>query len=171
MRKDEKIKFVEEWQEEIRSVPYAVLVDYRGLTVAEATALRTRIRDSRSIYRVVKNNLARRAVAGSGLEKLGEHFEGPCAVAYNDHDPILLAKTLIDFSKDNPSLKIKIGVVDGQLLQPQEIEQLSKTPGREELLSKLLYLMKYPIQGLASALNNIVRNLAAVLNQVAEQKK
>jgi large subunit ribosomal protein L10 len=110
-------------------------------------------------------------VPGTHLEGFGEHFVGPCAVAYNSHDPILLAKTLVDFSKDNPSLKIKIGVVDGRLLQPLEIEQLSKTPSREELLAKLLYLMKYPIQGLASALNNIVRNLAVVLNQVAAQKK
>ena len=152
-------------------MPYAVLVDYRGLTVAEATDLRTRIRNSESTYRVVKNNLARRAIPGTGLESLDEHFVGPCAVAYNDHDPVTLAKTLVDFSKDNPSLKIRIGVIDGHLMEAPEIEQLSKTPGREELLSKLLYLLQYPIQGLASALNNIVRNLAVALNQVAAQKK
>ncbi len=171
MRKEDKIRFVEEWAEEIQSVPYAVLVDYRGLTVAEATDLRTRIRNSNSRYRVVKNNLARRVIPGTGLESLDEHLHGPCAIAYNDHDPIVLAKTLVDFSKDNPSLEIRIGVVDGHLIEPPEIEQLSKIPGREELLSKMLYLMKYPIQGLASALNNIVRNLAVALNQVAALKE
>jgi len=171
MNREEKIKFVEEWSKEIQEIPYAILVDYRGLTVQQATDLRGRIRNADSRYRVVKNNLARRAIPGTKLESLTEHFVGPCAVAYNDHDPVVLAKTLVEFAKDYPSLEIKAGVIDGHLMQPGEVEQLSKTPGREELMGKLVYLLAFPVQGLASALNNIVRNLAIVLSQVAAAKE
>jgi large subunit ribosomal protein L10 len=171
MRKDQKIQFVEEWSKEISEIPYAVLVDFRGLSVAKAAELRSRIREANSTYKVVKNNLARRSVPGTALEPLAEHFEGPCGIAYNDHDPIVLAKTLVEFRKDNPTLEIKIGVVDGQLIEAADVKQLSRTPGREELLAKLLYLLTHPLQGLASALNNIVGSLAVVVRQVAEGKE
>ena len=171
MRRNEKIKFVEDWSKEIAGVSNAVLVDYRGLSVAQDTNLRRRIRESGSSYRVIKNNLARRAVPGTSLEGLTELFEGPCALAYNDHDPVVLAKVLVDFAKDNEVLEIKAGVIDGQVIKPHEVEQLSKTPGREELLTKLAYVLSAPIQGLASALKNIIRNLASVLGQVAANKE
>ena len=171
MRKDEKVKFVEEWSEEIAKIPNAVLLDYRGISVAQVTNLRRRVRDAGSTYRVIKNNLARRALPGTPLEGLVEHFVGPCALAYNDHDPVGLAKVIVDFAKDNEVLEIKAGVIDGQVIDPREVEQLSKTPSREELLTKLAFVMSAPIQGLASALKNIIRNLASVLGQVAANKE
>ena len=171
MNKEQKRKFVEEWSKEIDGVPYAILVDYRGLSVAEETDLRHKVRETASSYKVVKNNLARLAVPGTQLENLSEHFRGPCAVAWNKEDPIAMAKTLVEFAKDSPALEIKAGILDGQLLDAEQIKQLSKMPSKEELLAKLLYLMKYPIQGLATALKNIVRNLALVLSQVASGKE
>lgn len=170
MDREQKRKFVKEWSEQIKDVPNAVLVDFRGMTVEEANALRSRIRESESEYRVVKNNLAVLAVPGTPLEALKEHFEGPCAVAYNRHDPAALAKMLVEFSKDGP-LEIKAGVLDGKLLEAGEIVELSKLPDKEELLGKLLYLMNHPIRSLAATLNAIVRNLAVVLAQVAKAKE
>lgn len=171
MNKEQKHTFVEQWREEIRDIPHAVLVDYRGLTVAEATDLRTRIREAGSTYKVVKNNLAKLAIPGSQLEGLMQYFVGPCAVAYNSQDPVILAKTLAEFSKDHPSLEIKAAVIDGKVLEAGQVKELARLPSRDELLSKLLYLLNYPVQGLASALNNIVRNLAVVLAQVALKKE
>ena len=171
MTREEKHQLVKEWSKEYEDVPYAVLVDYRGINVAQATELRTKIRESGSTYRVVKNTLARLCVPGTKLEALKEHFVGPVAITANSEDPVAMAKVLIDFAKDNPQLEIKIGVVDGQVLQEAEIKELSKMPGREDLLAKLLYLMQYPIQGLAVALNGVTRNLAITLDQVAKQKE
>lgn len=171
MKKEDKIKFVEEWSTEIKDFPYAVLVDYRGLTVAEETRLRHKMKEAETCYRVVKNNLAKLAVPGTGLEELADHFRGPCAVAYCKAEPVTMAKALVDFAKDSPALEIKAGVVDGRFLDAKEVKQLSKLPGRSELLAKLQYVLVHPISGLATALNNIVRNLATVLHQVAETKK
>jgi large subunit ribosomal protein L10 len=170
MNREQKRKFVEEWSKEISGVPYAILVDYRGLTVAEEGRLRRRIKEAGNYYRVVKNNLAKIAVPGTLLEPLSDHFVGPCAVAWCTEDPVGMAKILVEFSKDAPALEIKAGVLDGKILDSEEVRQLSKMPSREEMLAKLLYLMKYPVQGLATSLKNIIRNLAIVLNQVAGSK-
>lgn len=171
MTKDEKRQLVEQWSAELKETPHAVLVEYRGLTVAEATALRSKIRETGSSYKVVKNTLAKIAVDDSPLETLKDHFVGPIAMATAKEDPIGLAKALIDYADENPKLKIMVGVVDGQLIEPDQIKALSKMPSREELLAKLLFLLKAPIQGLATSLSAITRDFAVVLNQVAQQKE
>ena len=171
MNREQKREFVKQWSQEIAAAPYAVLVDYRGLTVSEETTLRHRIRECGSKYRVVKNNLARLAIPGTPLEGLGAHFVGPCAVAWSATDPVAMAKTLVDFAKDSPALEIKAGVLEGRLIAAGEVEQLAKLPSKEELLAKLLFLLQHPMQGLATALKNIVRGLAVVLGQVAEAKQ
>lgn len=170
MTRDEKRQFVQQWNQEIKEVPFAVLVDYRGLSVADVTELRTRLKECNSSYRVVKNSLARLATPGTAIEALTNYFEGPIAIAYNMEDPISMAKALVGFAKDKPALEIRCGVVEGQFLESVQVEELSRMPSRDELLGKLAYLLNYPIQGLALALNNIVRNLAVVLGQVAEGK-
>jgi large subunit ribosomal protein L10 len=170
MIKQDKQKLVEQFQAELKDVPYAVLVDYRGLTVGQATELRSKVRETGSDYRVVKNTLGRLAVTGTPIDSLKDHFSGPTAVVTNSKEPVAMAKALVDFAKDVPNLEIKVACVDGNILQPDEVNELSKMPSRDELLAKLLYLMQYPIQGVATALNGIVRNLAVTLNQVAEKK-
>ena len=170
MTRDEKRQLVEQWSAEFKDAPYAILVDYRGLTVSEVTDLRTKVRETKSNYRVVKNTLAKIAVPGTHLEGLKDYFVGPIAVTTNSEDPVALAKVLIDYAKNNPKLEIRAGVVDGHFMDPEQVKELSKMPSREELLGKLLYVMKYPIQGVATALNGVIRNLAVVLNQVAESK-
>lgn len=171
MRKEDKIRFVQEWSEEIKEMPFAVLVDYRGLTVAEVTDLRARMREARGFYKVVKNNLASRAVPGTPLEGLGGHFRGPCAVAYSSENPVGVAKLLVNYGKDKQALQIKVGIIEGRILDLDGIKELSSLPSRLELLTKLAWLLNSPIQGLASALNNIVGNLARVLGQVAKHKE
>lgn len=171
MKKERKIQFVEEWSREIADVPHAVLVDYCGLTVTEVTELRRRMREADCVYRVVKNNLACRALPGTALEGLAEHFVGPCAVAYHREDPVALAKALVEFGRDNPALEVKVGVVGGRLLEADQIKQLSKTPAKAELLAMLAYMLQHPIRGFATALKNVVRNLAVVLDQVARSRE
>lgn len=170
MTREEKRQFVQQWNQEIKEVPFAILVDYRGLSVADVTELRTKLKGCNCRYQVVKNSLARLAVPGTTLEALTDYFDGPIAVAYNMEDPVGMAKTLVGFAKEKPALEIRCGVVDGRLLESGQIEELSRMPSREELLGKLLYLLNYPIQGLATTLKNIVRNLAVVLGQVAGSK-
>lgn len=171
MNKQEKSQFVKNWGEEIKGVPFAVLVDYRGLGVTDATDLRGKIRETNSSYKVVKNTLAQLAVPGTTLEKLEKHFVGPIAIAYSNNNPVDLAKVLVEFSEQNTNFEIKVGLMDGQLLDSSQITELSKMPSRDELLAKLVYLMQYPIRGLATALSNIISNLAKVLGQVANGKK
>jgi large subunit ribosomal protein L10 len=171
MTREEKQQLVKQWSTEFKDVPYAVLVDYRGLTVAQVTELRSKIRQSGSSYRVVKNTLAKLALPGTKLEGLQQYFDGPTALTFNHEDPIGMAKVLVDFAKETDKLKIKVGMLDGQLLEPDQVKELSKMPSREELLSKLLFLLNAPVQRLASALNGITRNFAVVMKQVADQKE
>jgi large subunit ribosomal protein L10 len=171
MTREEKRQFVEQWSAEMKEVPFAVLVDYRGLTVAQATELRAKMRECDSSYLVVKNTLAKVALEQTPLKGLQEHFFGTTAIAYNRKDPVAMTKALLEFAKTAPKMQIKIGLVEGTLLKPEQIEELSRMPSKVELLSKLLYLLKYPIQGLATVLNAIPRNLAVVLNQVAQNKE
>lgn len=171
MTKLEKQEFVKQWNAELQDVQHGILVDYRGLTVAQATELRGKIRETGSDYRVVKNTLARLATDETPLAPLKEHFVGPLAMATNKAEPVALAKALVDFAKSNEALQIKVAVVDGQLLEPAEITELSKLPSRDELLAKLLYVLNAPVQGFATALNAITRDLAIVLNQVADKKE
>jgi large subunit ribosomal protein L10 len=171
MKREDKVQLVEQWSADFKETPHAVLVDYRGLTVEQATNLRAKIREAGSSYKVLKNTLGRRAVADSPLELLKEHMVGPTAMATAKEDPVAMAKALMDFAEDNPKLEIKIGVLNGEIIDSDQIKALSKMPSREELLAKLLFLLKAPVQGLATSLSAITRDLAVVLNQVAQQKE
>ena len=166
----EKADMVERYSGGIASASHAFLVDFKGLTVAQATDLRTRIRDQGGSYEVVKNRLALRAVEGTGLEGLSDHFRGPTAVAYIEDDPVALAKALTEFQKDVPAIEFKGGVVDGQAIDASQVEAISKMPGREELIAKLLFLLSSPVTGLARGLAAITRQLVVVLDQVGQSK-
>ncbi|MDX1487825.1 MAG: 50S ribosomal protein L10 [Acidiferrobacterales bacterium] len=143
----------------------AALAEYRGLTVAQMTALRRKARDSQIYVRVIKNNLARRAVEGSKFECLSDKFVGPLALAAGA-DPVALAKVLTGFAKENEQLRLTAAAIGGQLVSSSELNTLATLPSREQLLAMLVGTMQAPIRTFVQLLNQIpskfVRTLAAV---------
>lgn len=144
--------------DDIKDAQSVVLVDYRGLTVAQDTELRKQLREAGVIYKVCKNTMMKRAFEGTDFAALDEHLEGPSAIAISKDDATAPARILCKFAKDAKALELKAGVVEGTVYDVAGLTELSKVPSREELLSKLLGSLQSPIT-----------NLARVLNQIAEQ--
>ena len=124
--------------EDIKDAASVVLVDYRGLTVAEDTALRKQLREAGIVYKVCKNTMMKRAFEGTDFAALDEHLEGPSAIAISKDDATAPARILCKFAKDAKALELKAGVVEGTVYDVAGLTELSKVPSREELLSKLL---------------------------------
>jgi large subunit ribosomal protein L10 len=145
-------------------------MQFAGLTVGEVTELRRKVREVDAGYVVVKNTLAKIAVAGSQNEALKDLLSGPVAVAFTASDVVNLAKVLADFAKTHDKLKFRGGVVEGRLLDAKQAEQVSTMPSKSELVAKLLYMLQSPMRRLVTALNWPVRGLAVSLQQIADEK-
>ncbi len=162
---EQKKAVVAEVAEQFRAAEAAVLAEYRGLTVAQMTELRSKARRSQVYLRVVKNTLTRRALEGSRFECLREQLTGPLAVAIA-RDPVAVAKLLADFAKDNEPLKIRAGAMGGKLMSLDQVQALAKLPSREQLLATLVATLQAPIAKFVRTLNEVpakfVRTLAAV---------
>ncbi len=167
---DQKKAVISEVTEAIASAQAGVLAEYRGMTVSQLTALRTEARNEGVWIRVVKNNLAKRVVEGSDFECLTEHFVGPVIFSASD-DPVAVAKVMAKFAKDNENLKITAGAMNGSLIDFGVIERLSKLPGRDELLAKLMGTMMAPVQKFVSTLNEVPGKFVRTLSAVAESKE
>lgn len=137
------------------SAKSAVVLGFKGLTVVKDTAFRKSIRESRAQYRVSKNTLLRLAVKETPFEVLTQHFKGSTAVATSEGDIVALAKAVNTFLKDNPAASFKGAILDGKAVSVQEFQAIAELPSRDVLISKLLYLMQYPVSGLAIALDQI----------------
>ena len=150
----------ERWQ----PVKNAILVGFTGLTVQQVNELRRKVRDADSSYLVVKNRLASRAAMGTALEPLADGFVGPTAVAYNDNDPVALAKLLSDFAKDNPEITLRAGVIEGsEVLDEGGLKTLAKLPGLPELRAQLLSVMQAPATRLVRLIGTPGTQLAQVI--------
>jgi large subunit ribosomal protein L10 len=170
MNKTEKAEMVESLSGDLAKSSNAILFAFAGLKVPEVTELRRQVRGTQSKYLVVKNTLALRATKGTALEAVAEHFTGATAVAYNQSNPVALAKVLTAFAKANPNLVFKAAVIEGKAVPASEIKAIAELPSRDELVAKLLFVLQSPMRRLVTALSGPVRNLAMVVNQIAEQK-
>ena len=144
----------------MKEAKLVLLTDYRGINVEDVTNLRTELRNAKAEYKVIKNNITRRALAECGIEGLEEQLTGPTAVIMSNEDYLEPAKAIYKFSKDNDFYKIKGGVIEGKVMTAEEIITLAKLPSRETLLSML-----------AGALLGNISKLAVALDQVRIQKE
>ena len=166
-----KTEQVEKLGQELKTVSSLIVTTYSKMTVAQDAELRKTLRTSGAKYAVVKNTLAERAAKGTKAEAVLQNLTGVTSIAYTRGDPVTLAKALSKYAKDNPELTFKAGVVEGRVISIAEIQALATMPSKEEIYSKLLFLMKAPGQHLVSAMQAVGRNLAVVVNQGVEQKK
>ena len=155
MDKDQKHIQVAELKGTFSAAKSAVVLEFKGLKVDKDTTFRKNIRESKAEYRVSKNTLLRLAVKETAFESLTPHFKGATAVATSENDVVSLAKAVNNFLKDNPAATFKGAILDGQEVSVAEFKTIAELPSREVLVSKLLYLMQYPISGLAIALDQI----------------
>lgn len=155
---------------ELASLKGAVVAEHRGLTVAEVTNLRKKLREVKAEFRVVKNTLARRAAADSPFAGLDGAFQGPTAVAYGKGDPVALAKAMKDFAAASPKLTLKAGYLDGKVLSAREVQDLAEVPPREVLLGRLASGLASPLIRLAQALSGPQRKLVYALDSIRDQK-
>jgi large subunit ribosomal protein L10 len=149
----------------------AIVGTFTGLTAAKDYGLRKAIRGAGGSYHVVKNKLAARAGKGTKIEAALQGLKGVSSVAYTSGDPVALAKALAGWVKDNSEFTFKLGIVDGKVLDVEEIKALATMPGKEELFSKLLFLIQSPAQRLVTVMNAVGRDLAVVINQGVEKGK
>jgi len=169
--KAKKIEQVEKLTAELRDANHAIVGTFAKMTVEKDYELRKAVRGAGAKYRVVKNTLAERAAKGSKVEEAMKGLAGVTSIAYTSGDPVALAKALSKYAKDNPEYVFKAGIVEGRVIAIKDIDALANMPSKEEIYSKLLFLMTAPAQRLVTAMNAVGRNLAVVVNQGVEQKK
>lgn len=161
---------------ELTSAKGAVFTSYRGLTVAQDTQLRRALREAGVSYHVVKNTLTSIAAKDAGLDALAPHLNGTTALASSTEDAVVPAKVICDFIKKNKLadpgiLTVKVGLVEGKVIDAAEVEALAALPSREVLLAKVLGAMQAPISGTVSVLQGVIRNAVYVLDAIRQQKE
>lgn len=167
----EKASKVAELKELLAGSKGVVLVDYCGLSVAEDTELRSKMREAGIKYMVAKNTFVRIAAQEAGIEGLDAYLEHNTALAFSPEDPVAPAKILNDFSKDHKALELKAGILDGAVIGVDEVKALAELPSREELLAKLVGSMQAPLSGLVNVLQGTIRNAVYVLEAVRQKKE
>lgn len=157
---EKKQAIVDEIAGKLQNSPSTIIVDYRGLTVAQVTELRKQLRDAGVEFKVYKNSMTRRAAESASITGLEEFLTGPNAIAFGSDDVVAPAKILNDFAKTNEALEIKAGVLEGNFVSAEEVKALAELPSREGLLSMVLSVLQAP-----------VRNFALAAKAVADQKE
>jgi large subunit ribosomal protein L10 len=171
LEKKEKEIFVTQMKDQLKRAQATFLVDYQGLHVEAINRLRKELKEVGSEFRVVKNRLLRLASQDTDTGSLTEHFVGPCALAITYDDMVAPAKVLVDFSKDNEKMDIRIGQMSGKPMDLNAIKRLAELPGRDELLSQVLSAMKEVPTSLVRVLSGLLVNLLNVLKAIEAAKE
>src|ERR1700729_1983256 len=167
-KKTEKVNML---AHELEHSTSAIIGTFKALTASKDFDLRKTVRQAGGSYHVVKNKLAAKASQGTKIEAALQGLKGVSSVAYTSGDPVALAKALSTWVKDNAEFTFKLGIIDGTVIDVREIGELATMPGKEELFSKLLFLINSPAQRLATVINATGRDLAVVINQGVEKGK
>jgi len=168
----QKQESLDKLTEQFKNANAAMVVGFKGMTVSKDQELRDQLRDAGVSYAVVKNTLARKAAAGTALEPAIDQFKGVTAVALSTGDPVGLSKAITKFSKANPEVfSFKAGIVEGRVVALKDVEAIASLPSREELLSKIMFLVNCQAQRLVTVTNAVARNLVVVVDQVRAQKE
>jgi large subunit ribosomal protein L10 len=171
MDREEKKKQAELLHEELKKARGIVLSGFQGITVAQDFELRRKVAGAGAKYKVVKNSLIERAAQGTTVEPIAGKLAGTTSVALTDTDPVALARALREYAKDNPVLAFKSGVVEGRVVSLADLSALATLPTKEQLFSKVLFLINSPAQRVASTLSGVARNLAFIIQQAVKEKK
>jgi ribosomal protein L10 len=160
---------VEELKARFAGVQTAVLTEYRGLSVRQLSDLRKQLKGAAAEYKVVKNRLARIAIKGSPLDGLGNHLTGPTGVAYTRKDPVPVAKALQAFLRNNPALTIKVGMIEGRVVEPAALRSLAELPSKDALRAQLVGAVQGPMGKIVTLLTAVQGELARVLEARSKQ--
>jgi large subunit ribosomal protein L10 len=169
MNRDEKTAAVEEIAGQIEASESIFAIDYRGISVPQAAELRAKLRESDASFRVVKNRLTKLAATKAGREQLNELLDGPTALTFVRGDMAQAAKTITTLDRDWEVLEFKGGLVNGEVLEPDEFMAIARLPGREALNAQLAGVVASPVTGLVRGLGSMLSGLASQLQQMAEQ--
>lgn len=169
--RETKAKDLAALTESLQNSTSAMVVSFTGLTVTKDQEFRNSLREAGAKYQVVKNTLARIAVKGTQFEDASEHFKGVTAIAWTENDPVVLSKAISKFMKDNAeTYTFKTGVVDGKLVDLKQLTTIANLPSKEELISKLLFVLNSQAQRLVTVINAVPRDLAVVIKQIGDAK-
>ena len=170
-KRSEKQADLDKLKSELARVSTVILTTFQGIKVDEDTKLRRAVQAAGGKYKVVKNTLAERAGAGTPAENLLRNLSGTNSIAYTEADPVALAKAITRVAKDVPAFQFKSGVVEGRVVSIADIRQLANLPSKDELISKIMFLLNAPAQRIAVALNALPRNLAVTVNEAIKANK
>jgi large subunit ribosomal protein L10 len=170
-KKSDKEKDLEALRKELEQSPNIFVTGFEKITVQQDFDLRKTIKQAGGKYQVVKNNLAAKASEGLPSQDLLGALKGMTSIAYTNSDPVALAKALTGYAKTVPAFTFKAGFVEGRAVEVKNIQELANLPSREEILSKVLYLIQAPAQRLVTAINGVGRNLAIVVDQGVKENK
>src|ERR1700704_5579418 len=170
-KRSEKQQDLDKLKTELAKVSTVILSTFQGITVEDDPKLRRAVQAAGGKYKVVKNTLAERAGAGTPIENLLKDLAGTNSIAYSANDPVALAKALTKVAKDVPAFQFKAGLVEGRVISIAEIQQLANLPSKEELISKVMFLLNAPAQRIAMALNALPRNLAITVSEAIKANK
>jgi large subunit ribosomal protein L10 len=169
--KAKKAEQIEKLNTDLKKASSMIVGTFSKLTVAKDDQLRRTVRSVGGRYQVVKNTLVERAAEGTKVGDALKDLKGVTSIAYTEGDPVALAKALSKYVEDNPEFAFKAGVLEGRVISTKEIKALATMPSKEELYSKLLFLINAPAQRLVTVMNAVGRDLAVVVNQAVEKNK